>query len=254
MRHFSKLVLLPGVLAFLMPVPQARAGTVYAWECGVAAFWCGNPVGVVPVGAGVASDFVNPLGIGGTSVVPFAFLDAITGNTFNGVFTATNLGGVVVSLDGIGTATWNQAAGGFLDVYMTQGFVMNPLVVGAIGGAAEFMNGNCNAAAAGAGDNVQGQLYANGTLLPVMGGAGDCAGAPAVGFNFASGFFPSVITQPYVLAGGAQFTFAGNAIAGGPESIDLPYGDSEEAPEPVPGSLLGSGLIGLAFVARRLRR
>ncbi len=242
MRRFALAALL--ILSATVAVaPPAHAATVTAIECANNVWPCNN---IIAQGTQGINDI---LGAGGADNVNFNFGNADV--TFAGTFTSINIGGLYVAINGQGTATWNAAGAGWLDVYLVQNFALNPLFTPAIGVANEYMNGGCNAAATAGGDFIQGQLYANGTLLPVMGGAGDCA---AGNFNFANGPSLHLATQAYTLAGLAQFDFIGNAIAGGAESIDLPYGDSEAVPEPASISMVGGALLLSSIAARRLRR
>ncbi|GEM_PF-7023001 len=242
-------------LVLLSQPQQAKAMSISIVECSVAQFVCPN--GNI-IGAAVnVNDFLqdNDAGLNANLAVG-GFTLPLTG-------TATNTNGIFISLTGTGTATSpaGLAAETWIDVTVTQTYNMNPGIVGLIGAAVDFNQGNCNAAAVAADSSVQATLSVNGTLLPVLGAAGNglgigtCATAvPNAGgggtFNLAGGPVFGIIPGQITLTGLAQFDFK---PAAGAQTIDVPYGESDTAPEPGTWLLMGSGGVMLGLVRRKRR-
>lgn len=241
-------------IALISQPQQAEAMSINITECSVAAFVC--PAGNI-IGAAVnVNDFLQDNDVLGANL-------AVGGFTLPLTATATNANGVLISLTGTGTATApaGLAAETWIDVTVTQTYNMNPGIVGLIGAAVDFNQGNCNAAAVGADSSVQATLSVNGTLLPVLGtagnglGTGTCAtAAPNAGgggtFNLAGGPVFGVIPGQITLQGLAQFDFK---PAAGAQTIDVPYGESDAAPEPGTWLLMGSGGVMVGLMRRRER-
>ena len=232
-RHFLSAGLVPLALMIIIQPQQARALSITATECSIQAFFC--PIGSI-VGTGTQTDFVNLLGATAAAGFNFNFNNADV--NFTGRVLATNNAGLFQFIDGIGVATTNQAnaAPFWLNVDINESYVTNPAIVGLVGVVTEFNVGTCNAQATAAGSFVQAQIVADGTILPVLGGPGMCAGAGV--FNLA-GFGLVGITQPVVFDAIAQFQF--NPGAAG-QAIDRPFGESN-APEPGSFALFGAGLL-----------
>jgi len=229
-------------LLFLANSQSARAITVTTVECAVAVFPC--PAASV-IDSGVRTDGVNVLPINTVDAGAFAFANAQIG--FAGTVTVSDVNGVLDTLLATGTATEGPTAvADFVDVDIHQNYTTNPLIVGLVGAALEFNIGTCNAAAAAAGSYNQSTLVADGTVLPIMGGPGDCAGGA---FAFAGGA-PVVITQPVSLDALVQFGFAPSGLL---QAIDLPLGE-DVAPEPGTFLLMGIALAVFAGIRRRRAR
>lgn len=237
MRNVSRAVFLVGAAALFLCVRPAHAGIVYLWGCAGPDFWCGAGVGNIPVGADSITDGVGVLPIGATSNFPVALIDADT-DLFFGIFTAVNVNGYLVTIDLTGAMT--AGLPGFVDLLMTQSYV--PAVLTPLAGATEYMTGTCAPAAPANG--VAGQLIVDGGALPVMGGAGDCAGGV---FAFAGA---GIVPGPgWIITGAAQY-----AVGAGGDTITFPFGGTAENPEPATMALLGTGLLGMSLAARRSRR
>ncbi len=231
-------VLLAGLLLLVQP-QDAKAITITVQECANGVFPC--------VGANIIDSGTQTTGVAflanGADVLNYNFANADV--TFNGTVSGTTILGLTANIDGTGTATAQPTAGFFLDVFITESFLINGLIQGLPGVITEYNVGTCNAAAVAAGSFVQATLVANGTTLPIMGGAGNCAGGAFNNAGFAFGTIPAVLT----LTGLAQFQF--NA-SGAVQASDLPFGETETAPEPATFALFGSALV-LAGLVRKHR-
>ena len=242
---------LAGLISLAQP-QQARAMSISIVECAANVFPCAGANIIAPANANDGNQDNDVLGLN----------FANGGWTLPLTATATNLGGIFISLTGTGTATAPVlAAETWLDVTVSETFNMNPAIVGLLGSAIDFNNGNCNAAAVAADSSVIATLFVNGTQLPVLGtvgngaGTGTCALAPGNGgggstFNLAGGPVFGIIPGQITLTAAAQFDFKPSALA---QTIDVPYGDSDVAPEPGTWVLMASG-AGLILLGQRKLR
>lgn len=230
-------ILLAGL--FLLAQPQnAKAITITVQECANGVFPC-----LAPIAQGTQSSALGLANlINGQDALAFNFNNADV--NFNGILSATSLLGLSVNIDGTGTATAQPTLGGFfLDVFITENFAINPLIQGLPGVITEYNVGTCNAAATAAGSFVSATLVANGTVLPVMGGPGGCALGAFNDAGFAVGTIPAFLQ----LTGLAQFDFLPSGLV---QTIDLPFGETEAAPEPATFALFGVGLIVAGFLRK----
>lgn len=233
---------------FFASAPKAEATLITAVECSVNAFFCP----LVNIIASGTQGVVNGLIPGQFDIVNYNFNNADL--SFVGVITTTNVGGILLTLNGQGIATANAGANGgaefWLNVDITQSYLVNPAIVGGIGAITEYNNGTCDANAVADNSSISARLVANGTALPVMGGAGNCA---ATGGVFAyNGFAVGIIPNVLVLDGIAQFDFKPDAFNA--QMIDLPYGETDSVPEPGTWAMMSAGAAALIFMRRKFNR
>ena len=250
--------------ACLVPA-RTDATTVTAVLCRGAEYPCA-PADILD--SGVRGNGVSLLAANSYAILPFTFNDALA--SFTGNIMVTDSRGQYTYLWGGGVGTDKTGGAMWLDVAISQTYVTVP----GIAAYSEFDRGGCNTSATLDGSFVQATAAVNGNpfALPVLTGtcpAFNVRGGPSVGVIGSAtnltdlaqfDFLPGLANEQMNLPWGEDdpdpnlnFTDPTD-----PENVptpnDIPAGFASAVPEPSAIFLMGSGLIGLGLLRRRLKR
>ena len=290
MRTIGRLVARPSALVWAFPLflaqPRvAKADDVQVIVCTVADFVC--PVANTFANEGFLYTpgnllLPNTYTIQNVNLGGPGFLDPDNFfNSFSATYVTADVAGRWIYMWGTATVSMKQDLADeanllgvknlYVDVALRQNYVTKP----GTWSFNEGLAGNCDMnAMPGAGVAFQGQV--NGANLPVIGGAGDCAGSP---FAFTNGPTLQGVGTVTQLIGGVEYQFS--AAGNYPETITLPFGSEfpdpainfndpnnplnfitntdippgltlvANVPEPASWMLLGSALGAIALLRRR---